>query len=151
MEDIHAVYGAIAAEKGITLARSAPPVAEIRGNAQQLILILGNLLDNALRYTPAGGSVDLRTHANEHTVHFEVRDCGPGLPEQELQRVFERFYRAPGDATEGSGLGLATVTTVVEHLGGRVWLENRQDRSGLAAHVTIPRSDTSLATSDGHA
>jgi signal transduction histidine kinase len=138
--DIHAVYGAIAAEKGITLAPSAAPDAEIRGSAQQLILILGNLLDNALRYTKPGGTVELHGRVDAGSVHFEVRDAGAGLPEEELRRVFERFYRAPGDDTEGSGLGLATVATVVEHMGGRVWLENRRDRQGLVAHVTLPRS-----------
>lgn len=138
--DIQAVYGAIAGEKGIALTPSAAPDVVIRGNPQQLILILGNLLDNALRYTKPGGKVELHGRVDGDTVHFEVRDEGAGLPEEELQRVFERFYRAPGDATEGSGLGLATVATVVENMGGRAWLENRKDRPGLIAHVTIPRT-----------
>lgn len=139
--DLQAVYGAVAAERGVTLRRAAPVNAQIRGSSHQLILILGNLLDNALRYAPRDSSIELLSHVDAHTVHLQVRDDGPGLPAEELERVFERFYRAPADSTEGNGLGLATVAAVVERLGGRAWLENRTDHTGLVANVSLPRAD----------
>jgi signal transduction histidine kinase len=131
----------VAVERGITLTNVAPLDAQVRGTTHQLILILGNLIDNALRYSPHEGLLELRSSLQAGWVTIEVRDEGPGLPADELERVFERFYRSPGDDTRGNGLGLATVRALVQQLGGRVWLENRTDRSGLVAHVSLPVAD----------
>jgi signal transduction histidine kinase len=92
-----------------------------------------------LRYTPAGSVVTLKGFADGDGAHILVEDAGPGLAEAELEKVFERFYRAPGDSTEGSGLGLATVRSIASRLGGTVTLKNRVDRSGLVAGITLPR------------
>ena len=69
---------------------------------------------------------------------LEITDEGPGLPPEELARVFERFYRAPSAHDGGSGLGLATARAVAERLGGRVTLANRRDRPGIIARVVLP-------------
>ena len=76
--------------------------------------MLKNLLDNALRYTPRGGSVTVRIRTVEGSVYLEVEDNGPGIPEGERQRVFDRFYRILGTNVDGSGLGLAIVREIAE-------------------------------------
>ena len=152
LSDVHSVYFAIAAERGVTLSRVSARDLRVRGSLQQLILILGNLLDNALRYSPRDGILELAIVAEGSTVTIEVRDEGPGLRAEELQRVFERFYRAAGDNTVGSGIGLATARSVAEQLGGRVWLENRADRSGIVARVTLALArDAQSKTQEGDA
>jgi two-component system, OmpR family, sensor kinase len=110
----------------------------VPGNARRLGLILGNLVENAIRYSPAGCAVSIRSSVAGGRARIEVWDEGVGLPPTELERVFERFYRAPGDTSNGTGLGLSTVDTIVRQLGGSVWLENRADTSGLIAIVTLP-------------
>jgi two-component system, OmpR family, sensor kinase len=138
LRDIRELYEPAASAAGVTLDLSGRSEGVIRGAPRHLILICSNLLDNALRYTRSGGKVELRTDNSEGGLSIEVWDEGPGLPENELERVFERFYRAPGDGSTGSGLGLATVETLVRQLGGRISLRNRADRSGLIARVVLP-------------
>ena len=116
---------------------SNAPVS-VPGNPRRIALIFGNLVDNAIRYSPVGGPVSVRSSVVGGRARIEVWDEGVGLPPQELERVFERFYRAPGDTSNGSGLGLSTVDSIVRQLGGSVWLENRTDTSGLVAIVTFP-------------
>jgi signal transduction histidine kinase len=137
-EDVSQFYGAAARAAGAQIhVESDAPVA-VPGNARRIGLILGNLLDNAIRYSPAGGSVQMRSSVIGGRARVEIWDEGIGLPPQELERVFERFYRAPGDKSNGSGLGLSTVDSIVRQLGGSVWLENRADANGLIAIVTLP-------------
>jgi two-component system sensor histidine kinase TctE len=84
----------------------------IEGNALLLAELLNNLIDNALRYTPAGGTVTVRSYADDMQAVLEVDDSGPGIPEAERARVFDRFYRILGTASDGSGLGLAIVREI---------------------------------------
>lgn len=90
--------------------------------------VLYNLLDNALRHTPKGGTVRCAIRKAEHQILLEISDEGPGIPPADLERVFERLYRtdaARNRAAGGSGLGLAIVRTLVEAHGGQVWAANR--------------------------
>ncbi|WP_151445471.1 sensor histidine kinase [Lacisediminimonas profundi] len=88
----------------------------IDGNATMLRELLNNLVDNALRYTPAGGSVTIRVRVDEDAgrAFLEVEDTGPGIPPAERSHIFERFYRILGSQTEGSGLGLAIVREIAQ-------------------------------------
>jgi|KBSSwiStaDraftv2_1062776.scaffolds.fasta_scaffold00306_16 signal transduction histidine kinase/outer membrane protein TolC len=138
LEEVGAFYAASAAAKQIDLVVEAGSAARVYGNARRLTLIFGNLLDNSLRYTPAGGHIRIRASAAGGVARVEVWDEGCGLPPSELKRVFERFYRPPGSESSGSGLGLATVDALVQQLGGHVVLENRVDHVGLVAIVTLP-------------
>lgn len=95
-----------ALEKEIELELSSPDSAEIKGNADMLAILLRNLVDNAIRYTPMKGGVSVSLMAEQGRVRLEVLDSGPGIPEQERQRVFDRFYRILGSEAAGSGLGL---------------------------------------------
>ncbi|MHB8477576.1 MAG: ATP-binding protein [Steroidobacteraceae bacterium] len=136
------VYGPIAAANDVELYQAARCDAEVASDPRDLGQVIGNLLDNALRYTASGGRVTVSAAADTGGVMIEITDEGPGLPESELEKVFHRFYRSPGDATEGSGLGLAVVRGIVQRLGGRVQLANRGDRSGLIASVWLPTVHT---------
>jgi two-component system OmpR family sensor kinase len=103
-------------------AREIPPMV-IRGDATSLRTLLANLVDNAVRYTPAGGRVDVTLAADSTATTLAVRDSGPGISAAEHGRVFDRFYRTPEAAeTPGSGLGLAIVKSIAERHGAAVTL-----------------------------
>jgi len=100
--------------------------------------VLGNLLDNALKYTPRGGQVTLRVSQLDCAL-IEVEDSGPGVPIEEREQVFDRFYRGlPMAETEGSGLGLAIVRELVELHGGKVVLDAPVSHPGTLVTVTLP-------------
>jgi signal transduction histidine kinase len=96
--------------------------------------VLRNLIDNALRYTPAGGRVSVTARPQGRGVTVAVADTGAGIAPEDLPHVFDRFYRADGSrarATGGSGLGLAIVKQLVEAHGGRVWAESEPGRGSV--------------------
>jgi two-component system OmpR family sensor kinase len=136
--EVAGIYQDAAQARDIDLQVESATGAQVHGNARRLTLIFGNLLDNSLRYTPAGGHVRMRATSTGTQARIEVWDEGPGLAPSDLERVFERFYRGSAEQGMGSGLGLATVRTLVEQLGGSVLLENRVDHQGLVAVVTLP-------------
>ena len=140
LQEVHALYAPAAAAAGITLEFKNNAEATVSGDPPRLLLICGNLIDNAVRYTPSGGRIDLLSVIDGEMVRIEIWDEGPGLESDQFERVFERFYTVPGHSGTGNGLGLATVETVVKQLGGRVSLHNRVDRSGLIARVLLPRA-----------
>jgi two-component system, OmpR family, sensor histidine kinase TctE len=100
--------------------------------------LLANLVDNAINYTPSGGNVTVRTRVDGGAAVLEVEDCGPGIPESEHERVFERFYRLPGTGGEGCGLGLAIVREIAERHGARVQLATPVSGTGTIARVSFP-------------
>jgi two-component system sensor histidine kinase KdpD len=105
-----------------------------------------NLLENAVKYTPAGTPVEITARAADESVLVTVADRGPGLPPGEEARVFEKFFRAPGiTAAGGVGLGLTICRGIVTAHGGRMWAENRPG-GGAAFHFTIPFSGPPPAT-----
>jgi len=139
LREVQALYQSAAEPQQVTLRLDAHSHARVRGDQRRWLLIFGNLLDNALRYSPRGGRIELLTAAEGTAARMEIWDEGSGLDEDQLERVFERFYCAPGSGSTGSGLGLATVRTLVRQLGGEVTLHNRTDRSGLIARVILPQ------------
>ena len=98
---------------------------------------LDNLVENALRYTPEGGVVDVRVMTEKGKPVIEVADTGPGIPPELIDRVFDRFFRVPGSTARGSGLGLAIAQSAAQRCGLRVLLRNREDRSGLVARIEL--------------
>ncbi|WP_413770931.1 sensor histidine kinase [Janthinobacterium aquaticum] len=96
----------------------------IMGNAIMLRELLSNLIDNALRYTPSGGSVTVRVRATLEQAILEVEDTGPGIPQAERAQVFERFYRILGSNVDGSGLGLAIVREIAQQHGAEIDIFN---------------------------
>jgi signal transduction histidine kinase len=129
-----------AQSRGVTLAYEGAS-ARVRGDPALLRLIASNLVDNAIRHAPDGSEVEVRVESDPAAACLTVLDGGPGIPLAERAHVFERFYRAPGEAPGGTGLGLSIVAEAVRVLGGAIALVDRPDgRSGLCACVTIPRS-----------
>ena len=130
----------LAEARRIDLGLTAAEPAEVRADARDLRSVFDNLLENALRYTPAGGRVDVSLQQVAGGPQVEVLDTGPGIPPELLERVFDRFYRVLGTGTQGSGLGLAIARGAAGRAGVRIELTNRSDRSGLAARVRFLRS-----------
>jgi two-component system sensor histidine kinase TctE len=110
----------------------------VQGSAFLLREMLNNLLDNAIRYSPAGGRVTVRVLREERDAVLRVEDNGPGIPPDQRERVFERFYRVLGSATDGCGLGLAIVRDIARGHGATVALDAGTDGSGTVAQVRFP-------------
>ncbi|MGE0058575.1 MAG: ATP-binding protein [Dehalococcoidia bacterium] len=102
--------------------------------------VLTNLIENAVKYTPPGSTIELSVRCDGDDVLVTVADNGPGIPEMALPRLFEAFYRAPGSKAKGTGLGLAVARGLVEAHGGRIWATNR-DGGGAAISFTLPRNN----------
>jgi signal transduction histidine kinase len=118
---------------------SAEKPVLVRGDREALRVMLSNLIDNALRYTPADGSVTVRIMRETGSVVIEVEDTGPGIAAEQRARVFDRFYRvASATADEGSGLGLAIVKRVVDRHAGTVTLDDAAAGRGLKVRVRLP-------------
>ena len=133
-------YADRAEERRIKLSTEVEPGVALRGDRAQLGLLLSNLIDNALRYTPAKGAVCVRLNAAESRAVLQVHDTGQGIPAGELSRVFERFYRvdkARARQTGGTGLGLAIVRHVAEAHGGTVRVDSELGR-GSTFTVALP-------------
>jgi signal transduction histidine kinase len=110
------------------------------GDPERVHQVVANLLENAVRFTPLGGSVEVRAHRSGHGVTIEVLDEGPGIPDTERTRVFERFYRADAARSSrqgGAGLGLAIARWIVDLHGGDIHPEHRDPR-GCRMVVTLP-------------
>jgi two-component system OmpR family sensor kinase len=119
------------------LARHEPDMV-VRGEAEPLRTLLSNLVDNALRYTPPGGRVDVSVYRSDEGAVAEIVDTGPGIPPEEYTRVFDRFYRRGGSDAPGSGLGLAIVKSIADRHRARVALDEGPGGRGLRARVVFP-------------
>lgn len=139
--DLRALAGRIvegnvdrALHAGLDLGVEAAAVA-VRGNVRLLEDLLGNLVDNAIHYTPGGGHVTVRAGLRDARPFLEVEDDGPGIPEDQRSRVRERFYRIPGTAGHGCGLGLAIVSEIAEAHGAQFTLESGASGRGTLARI----------------
>ncbi len=138
--DVAELYGAVAEEKGIKLAVRAPEHLPVYGDRDLIQQALANLLDNAVKFSPAGGAVRLSASATPAGVEIVVADQGPGIPAEDRARATERFFRGEiARNTPGSGLGLALVLAVAQLHGGGLRLETEQP--GLAAILALPGYD----------
>jgi len=122
-----------AEDKGVDLGMDVAEPMQLAGSEKDFRMLARNAIDNAALYTPAGGKVDVRLYRKGNQAVFEVEDTGPGIPESELARVFDPFYRVVGSGQSGSGLGLAIVRRAALRLGGEVSLHTVSDgsRTGL--------------------
>jgi two-component system, OmpR family, sensor histidine kinase SenX3 len=113
----------------------------VRGDETQLTSMFSNLVENAVKYTPPGGRVKVTGHSDENEVVISISDTGIGIPEKNLARIFERFYRvdkARSKETGGTGLGLSIVRHIAENHGGRVTVESTLGE-GSTFTVHLPR------------
>jgi two-component system, OmpR family, sensor kinase len=132
----------LADSRQIDLGVASAEPATVLGDADALRVLLENLVDNAIRYTPQGGRVDVavsrRPGGGEPGAVLEVCDTGPGIPDSERDRVFDRFYRVPGTAEAGSGIGLAIVKSIAERHGAAIEFGPGDGGHGLRVRVTFP-------------
>jgi two-component system OmpR family sensor kinase len=130
----------IAGDKGVDLGMTSDESVSIAGESDALRAMIGNLVDNAVRHTPPGGTVDVGVRRSGQSAIIEVADTGPGIPPEERERAFDRFYRRPGGDGGGSGLGLAIVKSAVERHGGVITLGEAVGGKGLRVIVELPFS-----------
>jgi signal transduction histidine kinase len=144
-------YDALAETAGLELGADLPDEEMfINADKEKVRVVLGNLLSNAVRFTPAGGRVRVTLGSRGKDVEISVVDTGVGIPQEDLERIFDRFYQVEDHLTRrqgGMGLGLAIVKGLVDLHGGRVWAESVRGR-GSRFVVVLPQSvpETSAAT-----
>jgi signal transduction histidine kinase len=127
-----------ARQRGLTLAEEVEPsLPEVNADAERIQIVLTNLLANAIRHAPEGSTVTVRARALEQQVRFEIADPGPGIAPEHHERIFEKFYRVPGTARGGSGLGLSVAKELVEAHGGAIGVESEVGR-GATFWFTVP-------------
>jgi len=131
-------HAPLAADRNIDLGISHEEQARISGDFEALRVMLGNLVDNAIQYTPPGGTVDVALSLRDGNAVIEVSDTGPGVPEEDRERVFDRFYRRDTAHTSGSGLGLTIVKNIADRHHAGILLQNRGPGPGLRVCVTFP-------------
>jgi two-component system OmpR family sensor kinase len=130
----------LAEAKNIDIGVVGTADATLMAQEMDLKTLVKNLVDNAIRYTPQGGHIDLAVHRDERHITLQIDDTGPGIPEQERTRVFDPFYRVLGNDEVGSGLGLSIVQTLTERIGGKVTLGyvDEARHCGLRVCVVFP-------------
>jgi two-component system OmpR family sensor kinase len=141
VREVVGTYAAQADEAGVDLGAEAAEPAWVSGIQPELQSLAANLIDNALRYAPAGSAVTAGVTRAGAVVVLSVVDVGPGIPASERERVFERFHRLAGDPTPGSGLGLSIVKAIVERHRGAITLDDAAvngAQPGLCVRVALP-------------
>ena len=137
----------LAEAKGIDLGVEGDKDAALCVNESDLLILVRNLVDNAVRYTPEGGRIDLSAAVSGEGALLEVKDSGPGIPVSERERVFDPFYRIPGNGENGSGLGLAIVRSIADRLGAKIDLDFVRETPprGLKVTALFPRATLEAA------
>ena len=135
LETLSTIYDAMEAPHGahVELTRDSSPTAVVQGMDERLGQVFRNLIDNAISFSPDGGRVRISAQTAGGYVVAAVEDEGPGVPENDLERIFDRFYtERPAEHGFGknSGLGLAIARQIITSHNGRIWAENRQDSDG---------------------
>jgi two-component system OmpR family sensor kinase len=131
----------LADKRGIDLGLERADDVQVAGDRDALRVLVGNVLDNAIRYSPAGGRVDLSVERRDGvppSAVLVVADAGPGIPLPERERVFDRFHRVPGTASPGSGIGLALVRSIAAHHHAQIRLDAGPGARGLHVSIEFP-------------
>jgi signal transduction histidine kinase len=127
-----------AAEQGISLVLSPePPKVVVQADQERVLQLIDNLVGNALKFTPNGGRVSIGAFTDANELHVTVADTGPGIPEEQRARLFDRFWQARGTDRRGLGLGLPIAKGIAEAHGGRLWVESTMG-SGSTFHFAMP-------------
>ena len=129
-----------ATDRSIDLGFALVEPLMVRSEPVMLAAMIRNLLDNALRFTPRGGTIDIGIYRQDDAAILQIEDTGPGIASTDLDQIFEPFFRGSRPDGEGTGLGLSIVKRIVDNLGGKIALENIAGigRSGLRAAVRLP-------------
>lgn len=133
-----AELGLLAKQKKIEMSLEGSEAATVVADEALLKLMMQNLIENAIKYTPENGSVHVKIELEEQSCKISVSDTGCGIPEKERELVFGRFYRVATPEAEGSGLGLAIVAEIIERFDGKIALKTPDSGSGLLVEVILP-------------
>ncbi|EXG80941.1 ATP-binding protein [Cryptosporangium arvum] len=150
LDGVREVFGPVAAGAGVTLETDRGDGLAVVGDDRQLERVLHNVVGNAVKFTPAGGSVRVRVRGDEARVSFEVADTGMGIPAADQDRLFQPFQRASNavaSAVQGTGLGLAIARSIVERHGGEVTLRSAVGQ-GTTVTIALPRALGATTGSD---
>ena len=134
-------------EKNQTIELKNPDILpSVLGSRRQLAQVVDNLIGNAIKYTPAGGAIQVRLSEEENQVILNVQDTGPGIPLEEHNRIFEKFYRASNvdESVPGTGLGLAIVKAIVDNHHGRIWVDSKPSEGSIFT-VVLPVAKEAIA------
>jgi two-component system OmpR family sensor kinase len=137
LQSTHDEMTVLAEQKAIEISTDLLDV-NVNGMEDALKLLVTNLTDNAIRYTPEGGKIRLRVSRIVDQAVIEISDNGPGIAPEERERIFDRFYRALGTKTQGHGLGLAIVKRIVELHQGEIYVDDGLDERGTTMRIELP-------------
>jgi two-component system phosphate regulon sensor histidine kinase PhoR len=147
VQDAIESLGGMVVDSEVALESSGAPDSLVMADPDAMNQVFGNLIENSLKYAESGKRIQVGARELETEVQFTVRDFGPGIASEHLDRIFERFYRvdkARSRDSGGTGLGLAIVKHIVQAHGGRVWAESELG-SGAAFHFTLPLAEYAVA------
>lgn len=152
INDLALQYQPLAQGKGQTLALDLPDrMPLVKGDRRRIVQILMNLLENAVKFTPRGGSILVRAMINNGDLAVEVHNTGLGLSPEEQQRLFRPYYRSEADrhGLSGSGLGLAVCKQLVEGHGGKLWVQSDAGK-GVTFGFTLPLEGSAIKKQELH-
>jgi signal transduction histidine kinase len=144
VHNVQEMVSSLAQAEAVTLDIAADWAGQqmLDGDQDRLEQVMTNLISNAIKFTPEGGQVTVQSHHEAGQWHFTVQDTGIGIPEADLPRLFDRFYRASNareSEIQGTGLGLYVCKAIVEQHGGQIGLDSREG-AGTTAWFTVPVS-----------
>jgi signal transduction histidine kinase len=114
-------------------------------DVQRIGQVVSNLVSNAIKFTPQEGAIRVSARQRGHQIVLSVADTGPGIPQEHLSKIFDRFWRTPGTMQKGSGLGLSIAKGIVEAHGGTIWAESAG--KGSSFFFTLPLDESTLPDS----
>jgi PAS domain S-box-containing protein len=140
VEQTRAMLQPQADELGVVISAKLPTnLPEVDVDPERSIQVLSNLIGNAVKYSSSGGEVVVTAAAEEDVIRVSIADQGAGIPEDELPRVFDRFWQSKRTNRSGAGLGLTIARGIVRAHAGRIWIESKQGE-GTTVHFTLPRA-----------
>ena len=132
IEDVVGLYQYVAEEKDIQVKITSPEALQVKADSVRMRQVLGNLLDNAIKYTPKGGMVHIEASQNQEGTLIMVQDTGEGIPNDEIPRIWDRLYRGDRSRSQrGLGLGLSLVKAIIQAHKGRIEVESELDNGSL--------------------
>jgi signal transduction histidine kinase len=142
VEEVIGAVRPLAASRSVTLQVEPMEPVQIKGDPDHLRRLFLNLVDNGIKYTPAGGSVEVSLHKDDRWAYLGIKDSGMGVAPEDQEKIFRRFYRAARARSQGeggSGLGLAIAKSIAEAHGGRIQVESAEGQGSLFT-VLLPLS-----------
>ena len=139
LEDACQAHDASARARGLQLKLEHAHTVNVLGDRTRILQVMANLIGNAIKFSNGQGTIGLTANVGEANVTVAVSDTGPGIPSEDLQRIFEPYTTSPRNEQSGTGLGLYIARAIVERHGGRIWVKS-QPGKGSTFFFTLPRA-----------